>query len=304
MGQAKPSQRARVSRSGSVRRFAILCLIVLGYTPISLHGQQDDLANLVFSVSEALIDSTKTAETKPTVRVENFLDRHGAVNQLGIDLANRFSDMLEQSSKTPVRKFFSVLERLPDAHAYYSQPCDKDHPWQQFVVKGDLEEFDDRLVLWLQLIQVGSEKTIFERRTSFPLTPALKDLLSRHPPVSVHPEDVWVRPGYVPSEEEESKAARIDQKEAGFVSVSCLHCSNADYSDQAMATKIQGTVTVKMLVSADGNPLKIEVTDGMPCGLNKKALESLASWKLNPAKLPDGMPVEIWQTVVVTFQLY
>jgi TonB family protein len=293
-----------MSRSGTVLRFFVFSLIVLAFTPLNLHSQQDDFANLVFGVSEALLDATKTADTKPSVRVENFRDSHGAVNEFGIDLANQFSDLLEQSSKTPVRKFFAVLGRLPDASAYYAQPCDKDHPWPKFVVKGDMDLVEDRLVVWVQLAPIGSETNIFERRITYPLTPAMEASLEKHPAATIRPADVWVRPGYVPSEEEESNAAQVDQKAAGFVPIRCAYCPRADYSDAAMATKIQGTVTVKMLVSADGNPLRLQVTDGMPCGLNKTTLESLASWKLKPAKAPDGSPVEVWQEVVVTFQLY
>ncbi|HUJ48971.1 MAG TPA: energy transducer TonB [Bryobacteraceae bacterium] len=38
--------------------------------------------------------------------------------------------------------------------------------------------------------------------------------------------------------------------------------------------------------------------------MNQAALQSVAKWKLVPAKAPDGKPVEVWQEVELNFQLY
>jgi outer membrane biosynthesis protein TonB len=114
----------------------------------------------------------------------------------------------------------------------------------------------------------------------------------------------WVRPGYVPNADEEAKAARVDPKVKGFAGPSCDYCPRADYSDDATKAKVQGLVELKVLFGKEGEALKITVLDGLPCGLNQKAVETVANWQLHPAKAPDGTPVAVWENVEVTFQLY
>lgn len=67
---------------------------------------------------------------------------------------------------------------------------------------------------------------------------------------------------------------------------------------------IQGQITLRLLVSTDGDPLRIILVDGLPCALHRSAMEAVAKWKRGPAKSSDGTPIEVWQEVDITLPLY
>jgi hypothetical protein len=71
-----------------------------------------------------------------------------------------------------------------------------------------------------------------------------------------------------------------------------------------MKAKIQGVISMKALFSREGDPLEVVVVEGLPCGLNQAALDAVSRWKVHPAMTPDGKPVEMWQDLEITFQLY
>jgi len=101
-----------------------------------------------------------------------------------------------------------------------------------------------------------------------------------------------------------SKACQGDSKAEHFTSPSCVDCPRTDYTDGALKAQIQGEITMRMLVSKHGDPLKIVVLQGLLCGLNRKALETVRTWRLNPAKTSDGSPIEVWRKLEITLQLY
>jgi len=68
--------------------------------------------------------------------------------------------------------------------------------------------------------------------------------------------------------------------------------------------EVLGTVTLHVQIRADGIPAKISTSQGLPCGLTDKAIESVEHWRFKPATGPNGEPVAVEQTVEVTFRLY
>jgi hypothetical protein len=281
-----------------------LCIILGAAYPASPRTQQDDLGNLVFSLAEAIIDTTKASTRKPVVRVDDFRDLHGNINELGVVLADQVSQSLSQASKTPERTFFRVQDRISRTSAsYYDQACDEKHQWPDILVTGDIDELAGNLNLKVAAALTASDRSIFERLIALPESAAMVASFAKQLPEPGLPS-TWVRPGYVPNADEEAKAARVDPKVKGFTVPSCGYCPRADYSDDAMKAKIQGIVALKVLFGKEGEALKITVLDGLPCGMNQKAVETVANWRLHPAKASDGTPVAVWQEVEVTFQLY
>jgi hypothetical protein len=285
-------------------RVICLCVILGAAYPASLPAQQDDLGNLVFSLTEAIIDSSKASTSKPVVRVYDFRDLHGNINELGVVLADQVSDSLAQASKTPTRSFFQVQDRISRTSPSYHDPtCDEKHAWRDILVTGDIDELAGNLSLRVAATPVGSQRPIFERLVTLPESAAMAASFAKQLPQADLPS-TWVRPGYVPNADEEAKAAKVDPKAKGFAGPSCGYCPRADYSDAAEKAKLQGLITLKVLFGKEGEALKITVLDGLPCGMNQKAVETVANWQLHPAKAPDGTPVAVWQEVELTFQLY
>jgi periplasmic protein TonB len=65
----------------------------------------------------------------------------------------------------------------------------------------------------------------------------------------------------------------------------------------------QGTVTLRVMVRADGRAGQVEVrrSSGFPM-LDDAAREAVQDWRFNPATR-DGKPVPEWYLVPVTFTL-
>jgi TonB family protein len=63
-------------------------------------------------------------------------------------------------------------------------------------------------------------------------------------------------------------------------------------------------VTLSVVIGSDGSAEKISVIKGLPCGLTRQAMDSVARWRFKPATDAEGKPAEVQQTVEVSFHLY
>jgi TonB family protein len=265
--------------------------------------QADSLGNLGFSISEAIVEATKADKVKPRVRVETFRGADGDANELGVELANQLSGLLRQSSATSVQGFFYVLDRTSGTSSADNQPCDEGHPWPDILVKGRIDERLGQLSLRVTATRTSSTLPIFDRSVSLQMDPAMEAMMAKRLP-SAGDSGVWLRPGYDPDQDPKSKDFKDEPKSENVTPPSCIDCSRAGYTDEASMAKIQGTVTLRLLVSKDGQPLKIVLVDGLPCGMNRRAMEAVARWTLHPARDSRGTPLEVWQEADITFQLY
>jgi TonB family protein len=75
------------------------------------------------------------------------------------------------------------------------------------------------------------------------------------------------------------------------------------YTDQARQNRIQGTVILRVLVSAEGSVTQVRVVRGLPDGLTEQAVEAARQAKFKPA-LKDGKPVPFWVVLELGFSLY
>ncbi len=74
------------------------------------------------------------------------------------------------------------------------------------------------------------------------------------------------------------------------------------YSKQARKAKLEGTVTLSIIVGTDGTPKNIRVTHGLGMGLDEKAVEAVSKWRFRPGQ-KEGHPVAVAATVNVNFQM-
>lgn len=75
------------------------------------------------------------------------------------------------------------------------------------------------------------------------------------------------------------------------------------YTDEARREKIQGVVTLRILVDETGSPTKITIVRGLPGGLNESAIDAARRIKFKPA-MKDGKPVSFWMVVEMNFSVY
>ena len=121
------------------------------------------------------------------------------------------------------------------------------------------------------------------------------------PPVFTDEKKVWINPEQAPN----ITTPKQPRKAGSPNSLpECVYCPQPAFSDEAVIAKFMGTVTLEVQIRADGIPAKISTSQGLPCGLTDKAIESVEHWRFKPAIGPDGEPVAVEQTVEVTFRMY
>jgi TonB family protein len=89
----------------------------------------------------------------------------------------------------------------------------------------------------------------------------------------------------------------------GVTSPTCTHCPQPEYSDAARAAKLQGTVRLSVVVTAEGQVTSIYVLKGAPFGLTAKSIEAMQHWQFQPAQ-KDGKAVPVRVETETTFHLY
>lgn len=90
----------------------------------------------------------------------------------------------------------------------------------------------------------------------------------------------------------------------GYGYPACLYCPQAQYSDEAVKAKYQGTVELIAIITPDGRATDIQVLKGVGLGLDQKAIEAVRTWRFSPALGPNGKPAPVRQVIEVTFHLY
>ena len=83
----------------------------------------------------------------------------------------------------------------------------------------------------------------------------------------------------------------------------CRYCPEPQYTDQAREAKLAGTVTLRVLVGADGRASQVQIVQRVGLGLDERAVEAVSSWKFIPAYDAARRAVASWVTIEVVFRL-
>jgi periplasmic protein TonB len=84
----------------------------------------------------------------------------------------------------------------------------------------------------------------------------------------------------------------------------CVTCPLPLYTDEARKVKMQGTVTLRVLVGADGRAGQIRVARGIGYGLDDRAIQTVRGWAFTPARDAARKAVPVWITIEVVFRLF
>jgi periplasmic protein TonB len=78
----------------------------------------------------------------------------------------------------------------------------------------------------------------------------------------------------------------------------------ADYTQEAMANRIEGTVVLDVVVLSDGKVGDVNVSESLDSiyGLDKNAVAAMKQWQFKPG-MKDGKPVAVRVSVEITFAL-
>jgi periplasmic protein TonB len=89
----------------------------------------------------------------------------------------------------------------------------------------------------------------------------------------------------------------------GVTLPTCVYCPDPQYTDEAREAKLQGRVTLRVLVGADGRASQIQIVQGIGMGLDDRAVQSVRSWKFAPAHDGARRVVPTWVTIEIIFRL-
>jgi TonB family protein len=76
-----------------------------------------------------------------------------------------------------------------------------------------------------------------------------------------------------------------------------------EYDDKARKKKIEGTVTLSIIVTKEGQTADIRVINGLTPGLDQQAIKAVSRWRFEPA-VQEGKPCPMRINVQAQFRLY
>ncbi len=84
----------------------------------------------------------------------------------------------------------------------------------------------------------------------------------------------------------------------------CTYCPDPSYTEEARKGKVQGTVTLRILVTADGRAAQVRVVKGLSGDLDERAEQTVRGWRFMPAKDAARRGVPVWMTVEVVYRFF
>ena len=82
-----------------------------------------------------------------------------------------------------------------------------------------------------------------------------------------------------------------------------IYTPQPEYTDEARREKINGSVVLTMVVTADGRVRDVKIFKGLDRGLDKQAIAAVHTWRFEPGTR-NGKPVAVQLSTEVTFRLY
>jgi periplasmic protein TonB len=83
-----------------------------------------------------------------------------------------------------------------------------------------------------------------------------------------------------------------------------VHQVKPTYTAAALLERVQGTVTLQLVVARDGRPTQIQVVRSLdPLGLDEQAVLAVSQWRFEPGRLA-GTPVDVLVTVALDFWIH
>jgi len=82
----------------------------------------------------------------------------------------------------------------------------------------------------------------------------------------------------------------------------CLHCPAPPFSPEARKKKISGVVVMLALITGDGRVGDLKLKKSLEPSLDESAMETVSTWRFEPARDADGVPVSVHFPIEVSFR--
>jgi protein TonB len=104
-------------------------------------------------------------------------------------------------------------------------------------------------------------------------------------------------------EQPENTSDAVYELGDGVTPPKAIYQPDPEYSESARKKKINGTVIVAMIVTAEGKVRDLKIIKSLDKSLDKQAIAAVSKWKFQPAT-KGGKPVAVHLPVEVDFRLY
>lgn len=272
----------------------LLASPALGQTPeksnpaVDTRAQLPEIDPLATRLADALVHSKQKS-----VIVFDFWGPDQTLTALGQNLAQNLSTAL---ATRPVP--LEVLDRsgiaaaclrhglsLANTHDPSIETWIGEDLGAKALVLGQLSVVDDNLVIQVTAYKTEDQKWIAGFKQTSLITSDMRVLMAKEI------ESIAVK-----------TAPAQPSKSSTYSYPKCISCPPAEYDRRAGDKGLEGTVTLNVIVGTNGKASDIIVIKGLPYGLTQKAIEAVGRWTFKPALTPQGQPVEVRQTIEVTFR--
>jgi TonB family protein len=89
----------------------------------------------------------------------------------------------------------------------------------------------------------------------------------------------------------------------GVSAPTVIHSIEPEFTEEARQASYQGSVSIQLIVDAQGNPQNVHVTRRASYGLDQKAIEAVRQYRFHPAMF-QGHPVAVQIVIDVDFHLH
>jgi TonB family protein len=271
----------------------LLASPALGQTPdksnptVDTRAQLPEIDPLATRLADALVHSKQKS-----VIVFDFWGPDQTLTALGQDLAQNLSTALATAS-VPLQ----VLDRSRIAAACLRHGLSHANThdtsieiWigqdlgAKALVLGQLSVVDDKLEIQITAYRTEDQKWIAGFKQTSLITNDMRVLMTKEV------ESVAV------------KTAPAQPSSNKYSYPKCVSCPPAEYDRRAADKGLEGTVLLNVIVGTNGKASDIIIIKGLPYGLTQKAIEAVGRWTFKPALTAQGQPVEVRQTIEVTFR--
>lgn len=278
-----------------IPRYLSLIAALGFFSAPNARAQQPEIKDLAAKMAQSLHSAGQKK-----VAVFDFVGPGQSITALGTKLADDFSRALSQSDgHLHVEDRNDVAHRMKEMD-YGPEDSLNSESVLTFAtlfkvdaaVLGMIERDGDQVRILVRALQIGRKgATVIDSRSA---TMAVSD------------ESAKLMQTYIAGPESN---ADVDKSfpvagKGGYSFPGCLYCPQPQYSHAALDAKLQGTVMVIAVVTADGRATNIKAIKPLAYGLTDNAIQAIEQWKFEPAKDPDGRPIAVRQIIEVTFHIY
>jgi TonB family protein len=196
------------------------------------------------------------------------------------EIADAHTVALRTHTELFTRVFAMMAQRMPAANNPFAA-VDQDAP---------LLTMDQEVA---ELSTSAVAESAFQIPADYTAVPLSEILAANMPKSATQPVPVAITPAPAPAD--------VYSIGNGVTVPSVLQKVDPVYTDEARANKINGTVTLSVIVGTDGKPLNIHVVRSLDAGLDQKAIDAVEQWVFSPGKR-NGVPVNVRAQIEVSFR--